>query len=170
GDDVVAHQRADRDDVHDRQLLLAEGATQLVNELAHLARGSLEGLLGVVHRIDLVHGDDDLRDVQQGGDGEVAAGLLDHAVTDVDEDDHQVGGGHAGDGVAGVLHVPRGVREDKAAAVGGEVAVGHVDGNTLLTLCAQAVDQQREVRVLQAAGGGDAIHGIQPVSKDGLGV
>src|SRR5699024_4138335 len=123
-------------------------STQLVNELAHLARGSLEGLLGVVHRIDLVHGDDDLRDVQQGGDGEVAAGLLDHAVTDVDEDDHQVGGGHAGDGVAGVQHVPRGVREDKAAAVGGEVAVGHVDGNTLLTLCAQAVDQQREVRVL----------------------
>src|SRR5699024_10448922 len=128
GDDIVAHQRADRDDVYDRQLLFAEGPAQLVDELANLARGGVEGLLGVVHRVDLVHSDDNLRDVQQGGDGQVTAGLLDHAVTDVDEDDHQVGGRHAGDGVAGVLNVTRGVREDEAAAVGGEVAVGHVDG------------------------------------------
>src|SRR5699024_574763 len=167
GDDVIAHQRADRDDVHDRQLLFAEGATQLVDELVHLARGGLEGLLGVVHRVDLVHGDNDLRDVQQGGDGQVAAGLLDHAVTDVDEDDHQVRGGHAGDGVAGVLNVARGVRENEAAAVGGEVAVGHVDGDALLALGAQAVDQQRKVRVLQTAGGGDALHGLQLVGQDG---
>ena len=48
------------------------------------------------------------------------------------EDHGQVGGGGAGDHVPGVLHVPRGVREDEPAARGGEVAVRDVDGDALL--------------------------------------
>ena len=39
----------------------------------------------------------------------------------------------------------RGVGDDEPAPVGGEVAVGDVDRDALLTLCAQPVGQQREV-------------------------
>ena len=39
----------------------------------------------------------------------------------------------------------RGVGHDKAAVVGGEVAVGHINGDALLPLCHQAVQKQRVV-------------------------
>ena len=82
----------------------------------------------------------------------VPAGLLEHALAGVDQDDRQVGGGGAGDHVAGVLDVPGGVGDDELAPRRGEVAVGDVDGDALLALGAQAVGEQREVGVLVAAG------------------
>ena len=56
-----------------------------------------------------------------------------------------VGGRGAGDHVARVLLVARRVGDDELALVGGEEAVGDVDGDALLALGRQAVDQQREV-------------------------
>jgi hypothetical protein len=44
--------------------------------------------------------------------------------------------------------VARRVGDDELALVGGEEAVGDVDGDALLALGLQAVDQQREVDVL----------------------
>jgi hypothetical protein len=49
--------------------------------------------------------------------------------------------------------VARGVGDDELALGGGEVAVGDIDGDALLTLGLQAVDQQRQVDVV--AGGAD---------------
>ncbi len=43
--------------------------------------------------------------------------------------------------------MPGGVGDDKLAAVGIEEAVGHVNGNALLSLCREAVYQQGEVNV-----------------------
>jgi hypothetical protein len=43
--------------------------------------------------------------------------------------------------------VPGGVGDDELAPLGGEVAVGDVDGDALLALGLQAVDQQREVEL-----------------------
>ncbi len=54
----------------------------------------------------------DVPHAQQPGHGEVPAGLLDDPVAGVDEDERQLGGGRAGDHVAGVLDVARGVGED----------------------------------------------------------
>ena len=61
-------------------------------------------------QVDLVHRDDDVRHPQQRGHAQVPPGLLEHAVAGVDEQDDGVGGGRAGDRVAGVLHVARGSR------------------------------------------------------------
>ncbi|MNI68153.1 hypothetical protein D3C73_1238310 [compost metagenome] len=47
--------------------------------------------------------------------------------------------------IAGVLLVARRVRDDELARGRGEIAVGHVDGDALLTLGFQAVGQQREI-------------------------
>ena len=88
----------------------------------------------------------------------------------VDEDEPEVGRRGAGDHVARVLHVPRAVGEDEAAAGGREVAVGDVDGDALLALGTQAVDKQREVHAVEAAVGGGALHGLHLVCKHGLGV
>ncbi len=86
-------------------------------------------------------------DPEQGEQDGVPARLLGEAVPGVDEHQAQVGGGGAGDHVAGVLHVARGVRDDELAVRGREVAVGHVDRDALLALRAQAVGQQGEVDV-----------------------
>ena len=44
----------------------------------------------------------------------------------------------------------RGVGDDELALLGGEEAVGDVDGDALLALGGQAVDQQREVELAAA--------------------
>jgi hypothetical protein len=75
----------------------------------------------------------------------VAAGLGQHALAGVDQDHGRVGGRGAGDHVAGVLLVAGRVGDDELALVGGEEAVGDVDGDALLALGGQAVDQQGEV-------------------------
>ena len=82
---------------------------------------------------------------QQREHGGVPAGLLDDAVAGVDQQHGQLRGGRAGDRVAGVLHVARGVGEHELARRRGEVPVGDVDRDALLAFGAQAVDQQRQV-------------------------
>ncbi len=74
--------------------------------LGHVGLDSRERFLGEVHEVDLVDGDDHVGDAQQRRDGEVAAGLLDHAVARIDEHHQGVGRGGAGHRIARVLHVP----------------------------------------------------------------
>jgi hypothetical protein len=66
----------------------------------------------------------------------------------------------------------RRIGDDEAALIGGEEAVGDVDGNALLALRLQSIDQQREVDIV--AGGavlaGVAFQGREMVIEDQLGV
>ena len=142
-DHVVAGQGRDRDDVR-------VGQAELAGERRDLVGHRRERRLGVPEQVDLVHRDDDVRHAQQLHDGEVAAGLLEHAVARVDEHDDRVGRGRAGDHVARVLHVAGAVGEDERPAPGREVAVGDVDRDALLALGAQAVGEQREVDARRA--------------------
>jgi hypothetical protein len=100
----------------------------------------------------------------------VAAGLGEHALARVDQDDGDVGRGGGGDHVAGVLLVARRVGDDVLAGAGGEVAVGDVDGDALLALGLQAVGEQRQVDGGHAALAGGLLDGGQGVGQDGLGV
>ncbi|MCB5293120.1 hypothetical protein BJQ90_02565 [Arthrobacter sp. SO3] len=119
-----------------------------------------------------------MRHAQQLQHGQVPAGLLEDTLAGVNEHDDGIRGGRAGHRVLGVLHVPGAVREDEAAAVRGEVAVGDVDGDALFPLGAQAVGQQREVNRLGAGGTGapeapvrrGAGDGVELVGEDRLGV
>ena len=78
----------------------------------------------------------------------MAARLHQHALARIDQDHRKVGGGSAGDHVAGVLFVARAVGDDELALLGVEEAIGHVDGDALLALGGKTVDQQREVDLL----------------------
>jgi len=102
----------------------------------------------------------------------VAAGLGEHALARVDQDHREVGGRGAGDHVAGILLVPRGVGDDELALLGGEEAVSDVDRDPLLALGGEAVDEQSEVDL--AALGADALavgfQGRQLILEDHLAV
>ena len=83
----------------------------------------------------------------------MAARLGQHALARIDQDDGEIGIGRAGRHVAGVLLMARRVGDDEFALVGGEEAIGDVDGDALLALGLQPVDQQREIDVV--AGGAE---------------
>ena len=127
-----------------------------------------EALLVVVDEVHLVDGDDESGDAQQGGDQRVPAGLLDDAVARVDEDDRQVGAGHAGDHVAGVLDMSRAVGDDEVALRGREVAVGDVDRDALFAFGAKTVGEQGEVDVVVAAALADRLDVLELVLEDRL--
>ena len=94
----------------------------------------------------------------------------DDALARVDQDDREVGGRGAGDHVARVLLVARGVGDDELAPRGREVAVGDVDRDPLLALGAQAVGQQRQVQVAVAAPLRGLDDVLELVVEDRLGV
>ncbi len=155
----------------------SEPEAELAAHLLHVGFDLAEHGLAEVHEVDLVHGHDHVRHAQQLQHGQVPAGLLQDTLAGVDEHDDGIRGGRAGHRVLGVLHVPGAVREDEAAAVRGEVAVGDVDGDALLALGTQAVGQQGQVDRLvparqpaEAAVRGGAGDGVELVGEDRLGV
>ena len=81
------------------------------------------------------------------------ARLGQHALARVDQNDGEIGVGGAGRHVAGILLMARRVGDDEFALVGGEEAIGDVDGDALLPLRLQPVHQQREIDIL--AGGAE---------------
>ena len=105
-------------------------------------------------QVHLVHGQHDVTHAEQAEDVAVAPGLRDHALAGVDQHHREIGIGRAGRHVAGVLHVARRVGDDEPAPLGGEEPIGDVDGDALLALRLQAVDQQREIEIA-AGGAGD---------------
>ena len=67
------------------------------------------------------------------------------ALSRVDQQDRQVGGGRAGRHVARVLFVPRRVGDDEAPVRRVQETIGDVDRNALLALCLQPVHEKGEV-------------------------
>ncbi len=71
-----------------------------------------------------------------------------NALARVDQQHREIGGRGARRHVAGVLLVPGRVGDDELAFVGREIAIGDVDGDALLALGGEAVDEQREIEFL----------------------
>jgi hypothetical protein len=104
---------------------------------------------------------------QQRCDVCVAARLNQHAFAGVDQHHGGVGRGCAGGHVARVLLVAGRVGDDELAARRGEVAIGHVDGDALLALGAQAVGEQCKIN-LPWRGGSLAFDGAHLIFVDRL--
>ena len=164
-DHVVALERRHRHEVQGGRFevdLVGEGQVVGLDRLEHTLVEALE--------VHLVDGHDDVLDAQQAGDKAVALGLRLHTVARIDEDDRQIAGRGTSGHVAGVLLMTGGVGDDELALGSTEIAIGHVDGDALLALGLQAVDQQRQVDVI--AGGADLLgvlgDGFQMVFVDHL--
>ena len=166
-DHVIAIQRADRDvdDVTGLNL-----GIDLRGESAEFVANGVENVLAELHQVHLVDRHDEVRNAQQRGEEGVAARLRQHAVARIDQDDGEVGGGGAGGHVARVLLVPGRVGDDELAPRRGEVAVGHVDGDALLALGAQAVGEQGEVEAVGGEIARGLAHAGQLVFVDALGI
>ena len=149
-DDVVAAQRRHRNEVEIFH-------SQARDECLVIVANGREGCFLVIHQVHLVHGDDEVPYAEQPRDEGVAAGLRQHAVGGVDEDDGGIAGGGAGGHVAGVLLVAGGIGDDELALGRGKVAVGHVDGDALFALRLQPVDDEREIEFARAAAAGPAL-------------
>ena len=158
-DDVVAVERRDRDE---RDVVEIEAG----GELGELGADLVEAVRVVVDEVHLVDADDEVRHAEQRDEQAVAAGLLDDAVTGVDEHDRQVGGRRSGDHVARVLDVARAVGDDELALGGREVAVGDVDRDALLPLGAEPVGEEGQVDVVVAAPPADGLDVFELVLED----
>ena len=108
----------------------------------------VERRLVVADQVHLVHRQHDVADAEQVREIGVPPGLGQHALARIDQDHREVGGRGAGDHVARILLVPGRVGDDELALLGREEAIGDVDGDALLALGGEAVDQQREVDLL----------------------
>jgi len=137
---------------------------------AERGRHRIEGALVEAREVHLVDRQHQVRDPEQRHHGGVPAGLGEQPGADVDEQDRRVRGRRAGHGVAGVLHVARGVDEDDAAPRGGEVAVRHIDGDALLALGPQPVGEQREVDPVASPVEAGTGQRLDRVGQHGLGV
>ena len=146
------------------------GMLSLVANERELLVDLLVDLLVPVDEVHLVDGEHEVGHPEQGQQHRVPARLLGQALAGVDEHEAEVGGRGAGDHVAGVLDVARGVGDDELAVGRREVAVGHVDGDALLALGAQTVGQQGQVGVVVAAGVAGRLDGLELVLEDRLGV
>jgi hypothetical protein len=107
----------------------------------------VEDRLVKIHQVDLVHRQDDVADAEQRGDDRVTARLREHALTGIDQHDGKIGCRSARRHVAGVLHMARRVGDDKLALRRRKEPVGDIDGDALLALGLQAIDQQREIEL-----------------------
>ncbi len=70
-----------------------------------------------------------------------------HAAPRIDQDDGEIGGRRAGHHVAGILLMAGRIGDDEFAPVGREEAIGDVDGDALLALGGEPVDQEGEVEL-----------------------
>ena len=78
----------------------------------------------------------------------MAARLRDDTRAGIYQNNRQISGRAAGNHVTRILFVSRSVGNDELTVIRGEVAIGHVDSNALLTLRLQTVQQQGIVDVV----------------------
>jgi hypothetical protein len=103
-------------------------------------------LLRVIDQVHLVHGKHDVTNPDEGHQEGVSFRLGENALACIDQHDRHIRRRGAGDHVARVLLVARRVGNDVLALRRREVAVGDVDGDALLALRVEAVEQQGEIQ------------------------
>ena len=138
-DDVVALQRRHGNGGNLERRFLA--ATKPSRKFLIVRHDLVEALLVVANEVHLVDRQHDAPDTKQRNDEGVAAGLRQHTLARIDQDDRQLGGGGSRRHVAGILLVARRVGDDEFALLGGEETVGDIDGDALLALRRQPIDQ-----------------------------
>ena len=133
--DIAARARAGRDGGH-------IGQADLFGEGAIVGDDGVEARLRALYEIHLVHGQHDPTHAQKRQQPAVSTRLGQHALARVDQHNGEISGRCRGDHIASVLLMPRRVGQDEAARADVEEAIGHVDGDALLPLGGEAVDEE----------------------------
>ena len=102
-------------------------------------------LLAAVHQVQLVDGHKQVRNTQQRSDMRMAPRLWEQALGGVDQDHGEVCCRSTRRHISGVLLVARCVGDDELPPGGTEIAVGHINGDSLFALSSQPIRQQGEI-------------------------
>ena len=86
-------------------------------------------------------------DTQQGNQESMATSLGNDTRTGIHQDNRQIGCRTTRNHISGILFVPRSIGNDELTVVGTEVAISHINRNTLFTFGLQPVEQQRIIDV-----------------------
>ena len=163
--DIVAETRRNRD-------RLQRGETETGGELAVALGHPVKDGAVEADKVELVDRHHHMANAEQRADQRMPPGLRNHPIARVDQQQREVGGRGAGRHVAGVLLMAGRVGDDERAPLGREKPVGDVDGDALLALVFEPVEQQRQVDVV--SGGAEplrlALEGRQLVGEDRVGV
>ena len=124
------------------------GNADAIREVEIVGADLFEALLVVADEIHLVDRSDDVVDTEQRDQETVSAGLGQHPGSGIDQDDGEVRSRRAGDHIAGVLLMARGVGNDEGPPVGGEVAMGDIDGDPLFAFGCQPIGEKREIEAI----------------------
>ena len=118
------------------------GEVELARKFAVLGLDSAKNLLVKVDQVHFVDGQHHVPYPQQRGDAAMAVGLYQQSFAGIDQQHGQICRRGAGGHVAGILFMPWGVSHDKAPFGRREKTIGHIDGDALLALGLQAIDEQ----------------------------
>ncbi len=122
-----------------------------LEERAVLLLDPLEMPLVVADQVHLVDADDHLPDAEHRQDVAVAAAVLAHALLGVDDQHGRLGARRARDHVLQELDVPGRVDDDVVARLALEEAARGVDGDALVLLVVERVEQERVLERLAGA-------------------
>ena len=121
---------------------------QFCSEVCVFLDHSIVGFLAVIYKVHLVDTHEDVRDLQEGSNKSVAFGLFNHAFARIYEDECKVCGRSTGNHISGVLHVSWRICNDEFTLGCCEVAVGNINGDSLLAFVFKAVCEEAEVDVI----------------------
>jgi len=136
--DIVPFERRHRDRGYELE-------SQRRSECGEVLDDGLETLLSEIDEVHLVDRNGDFLDAQQGQDAGMAARLGQDALTGIDQQHTEIAIRRSRGHIARVLHMAWGIGNDELPPRRREIAVSHVDGDALLALRLQAVDQERQV-------------------------
>ena len=129
-------------------IAITRGKADLFGEGGVIPRQCVKRALIEADEVDFIDGDDHVPDSEQRADERMPPRLDQDALASVNQHDCELGVRGAGCHVAGVLLMARRIGHDEGAPRGGKETVGDVNGDALLTLGLQSVDQKREIDIL----------------------
>ena len=119
----------------------------LPRKTAILLLDPIEYVPRIADEVELVDREHHLADAEQRNEIAVPSRLHQHSLAGVDQDHRGIGGRGSSDHVASVLLVARRVGNDELALVGGEKAIGNIDGDALLPFGGETVEEERVVEI-----------------------
>ncbi len=134
---------------------------KLRHEFPEFVADGRERRLGAVDQVHLVDREQDALDAEQRQDAAVAQGLLGQPGLGIDQQQREFGIRGAGHHVAGILFVAGRVGDDEGALRRAEIAIGDVDGDALLALGLEAIEQQCVIEIV--AGGAELLRKIDQI-------
>ncbi len=137
-DDVVALEGRDWNRGHPLEL-------QRLGEAREVGGDGVEARLVEIDEVHLVDGERDLADAEQRQDAGVTPGLSEHPAARIDQQHGEIAIRRSRRHVARVLHVPWRIGDDELPPRRREIAIGDVDGDLLLALGLESVDEEREI-------------------------